>query len=120
MRITLPSGAWIDCKDNTLQGDRFAIQDSVDLVVEDGKTVIHGAQSAQWRAFLSRVILAWSYDVPVPSVGGAQVLDDYPTTDDDIDALDDALAERFDRITRRRGGPNRRTQPSSTNATSPG
>jgi hypothetical protein len=117
MRITLPSGAWIDVKDNTLQGDRFAIQDSVDLVVEDGKTVIHGAQSAQWRAFLSRVILAWSYDVPIPSVGGVAVLDEHPTTDDDIDALDDALAARFNRIVGRRGSPNRQRQPSSTSPT---
>lgn len=115
-RITLPSGAWIDVKDSTVPGDRFAIQDSVDLIVEDGKTYIHGAASAQWRTFLSRVIVAWSYEgVPLPSQNIA-VLDEYPPDEADADALEDALQERYDRLVRRR--PTARTKPSATSGTS--
>ena len=116
MRITLPSGAWVDVKDNTVPADRFAVQDSVETVIEDGRAVIRGAASSQWKAFLSRVVVAWSYDgVPIPSHDLA-VLDAYPDTDDDIDALDDALRERFNRIVNRR--PTTRRQPSPTSGTS--
>jgi hypothetical protein len=117
MRIELPSGSWVDVKDNTVPGDRFAIQDSVDVVIEDGKSVIHGAASAQWKAFLSRVVTGWSFPVPIPSVAGTQVLDEYPDKEDDADALEDALQERYDRLVRRR--PTTRRQPSPTSETSP-
>jgi hypothetical protein len=116
MEIALPSGATVTVKDNTVPKDRFAVQDAVDVVVEDGRTVIHGAQSAQWKAFLSRVITAWSFPAPIPSEGGEGVLDEYPTTDDDIDALEDALRERYDRIVRRR--PTAQSKASPTSGTS--
>jgi hypothetical protein len=119
VEITLPSGATISVKDSTVPGDRFAVQDSVDMVVEDGKTYIHGAASAQWKAFLTRVITGWSYEsVPIPAVGGSQVLDEYPQTDDDIDALEDALRERYERIINRgRRSPNPARPPSPTSGT---
>jgi len=122
MRVTLPSGAWVDVKDQTVPGDRFAVRDAVDLVVEDGKTIIHGAVTAQWKAFLTRVIVAWSYSeqgIPVPAVGGDGVLDEFPDNDDDIDALEDALSARFERITAGRPG-NRQRPPSPKNGTSSG
>ena len=118
MRITLPSGSWVEVRDNTVPGDRFAVQDSVDIVIEDGKTYIHGAASAQWRTFLSRIITGWSYSekgVPLPSQNIA-VLDEYPDKEEDADALEDALQERYDRIVRRR--PTTPRQPSPTNGTS--
>ena len=118
MEITLPSGATVTCKDTTVPGDRFYVQDSVNVVVEDGRTVIHGAASAQWKAFLTRMILAWSFPVPIPSVAGPQVLDEYPDKEEDADALEDALQERYDRIVRRR--PTTPRQPSPTNGTSSG
>lgn len=118
MEITLPSGATVTVKDNTVPGDRFAIQDSVDLVIEDGKTYIRGAASSQWRAFLTRVITGWSFPVPIPSVAGPQVLDEYPPDEADADALEDALTERYERLVRRR--PTTRKQPSPTSGTSPG
>jgi len=119
MRVTLPSGAWIDVKDQTVPGDRFAVRDAVDLVLEDGKTVIHGAATKQWKAFLIRVVIDWSYPVPIPAVGGDAVLDEYPDNDDDIDALEDALSARFERITTGRPG-NRQRPPSPKNGTSSG
>jgi hypothetical protein len=116
-RITLPSGAWIEVKDSTVPGDRFAIQDAVSLVVrDDGSRVVQGAASGTWKAFLARVITGWSYPVPVPAVAGAQVLDDYPDAEEDDDALQDALQERFDRLSKPR--PTTRKPPSPTNATS--
>jgi len=118
MEITLPSGATISVKDNTVPGDRFAVQDAPQVWIEDGRTVVQNAASSQWKAFLGRVITAWSYPVPVPAVAGLQVLDEYPDTDDDIDALEDALQARFDRIMRRRS-PNSPSRPSPTSATSP-
>ena len=118
MEIALPSGATVTVKDNTVPGDRFAIQDSVDVMIEDGKSVIHGAASSQWKAFLTRLITGWSFPVPIPSVAGPQVLDEYPDKEDDADALEDALQERYDRLMRRR--PTMRKQPSPTSGTSPG
>lgn len=118
MRITLPSGAWVEVKDNTSPGDRFAVQDSVDIVVEDGKTYIHGAASSQWKAFLSRLVVGWSYSeqgIPIPSQNIA-VLDEYPDKEEDADALEDALQARYDRIVRRR--PTTPRQPSPTSGTS--
>ena len=117
MEITLPSGATVTVKDNTVPGDRFAIQDSVDLVIEDGKTYIRGAASSQWRAFLTRVITGWYFPVPIPSVAGPQVLDEYPPDEADADVLEDALQERYERLVRRR--PTTRKQPSPTSGTSP-
>jgi hypothetical protein len=116
VEIALPSGASVTVKDNTVPGDRFAVQDSVDVVVEDGRTVIHGAASAQWKAFLTRVITGWSFPVPIPAVAGPQVLDEYPDQEEDADALEDALQARYDRIVRRR--PTTQRQPSPTSGTS--
>jgi len=116
MRITLPSGAWVDVKDNMVPADRFAVQDSVETVIEDGRAVIRGAASSQWKAFLSRVVVAWSYDgVPIPSHDLA-VLDAYPDTEDDADALEDALQDRYERVTRRR--PTARPRPAPTSGIS--
>lgn len=117
MRIELPSGNWVECKDNTVPRDRFAVQDASQLVVEDGRATVSGT-SRQWTAFLTRIITGWSYDVPIPSAGGAAVLDEYPQTDDDIDALSDALGERYDQIIRSRR-PNRSRPPSGESAPSP-
>jgi hypothetical protein len=117
VEITLPSGATVTVKDNTVPGDRFAIQDSVDLVIEDdGRRVIRGAASSQWKAFLGRVVTAWSFPVPIPSVAGLQVLDEYPDKEEDADALEDALQERYERLVRRR--PTTQRQPSPTSRTS--
>jgi hypothetical protein len=104
VRIDLPSGAWVDVKDNIVPGDRFAVQDAVDIVIEDGKTYIHGAASGQWRAFMTRIVTGWSYSeqgVPIPSQN-PEVLDLYPDKEEDADALEDALQARYDRIVRRR------------------
>lgn len=120
MRIDLPSGAWVEVKDNTVPRDRFAVQDATEVVVEDGRAVV-GGTSRQWTAFLTRIVTGWSYQdlgVPIPSAGGSQVLDEYPQTDEDIDALNDALAERYERIVRSRR-PNRSRPPSGASAPSP-
>lgn len=118
MEITLPSGATVQVKDNTVPGDRFAVQDAPEVWFEDGKTIVQNAASSQWKAFLTRVITGWSYGVPIPAVAGPQVLDEYPQTDDDIDALEDALQPRYERIMRRRGSPNSGSRPSPTSGTS--
>jgi hypothetical protein len=115
VRVTLPSGAWVEVKDNFLPGDRFAVEGSVDVVIEDGKTYIHGAGPAQWKAFLTRAVTAWSYSeqgVPLPSQS-ADVLDSYPATEDDDDALRNALQERYERIVRRRPTVARNNSPMS-------
>ena len=62
-----------DVKDNTVPGDRFAIQDSVDAgsLEDDGRRVVRGAAAGQWKAFLTRfMIVAWSFPVPIPAVAG--------------------------------------------------
>jgi hypothetical protein len=115
VRIDLPSGAWVDVKDNSVPGDGYAVSDAVEIFVEDGKTYIVGAGSGQWKTFLSRMITAWSFPVPIPSVGGLGVLDEY-TDEADDDALKDALQERYDRIVRRR--PTTPKPSAQTNGTS--
>ncbi len=103
MEITLPSGATVTVKDNMVPGDRFAVQDATELVIgEDGRSHISGAASAQWKAFLTRIITAWSFPVPIPAIAGPQVLDEYPNLEDDDDALQDALRARYERIVSRR------------------
>jgi hypothetical protein len=118
LRIELPSGAWVDVKDNTVPGDRFAIQDAPETIVEDGKIIVRGAASSMWKAFLARLITAWSWPVPIPAAAGLQVLDEYPPDEDDAAALEDALTERYDRLSRRR--PTTPRPPSPTKETSPG
>jgi hypothetical protein len=117
MRIELPSGAWVDVKDNAVPGDRFAIQDAVELEVEDGgRRVVRGAAGKQWKAFLARFVTGWSFPVPIPAVVGTDVLDDWPDQEEDDEALQDALQERFDRVTRVR--PTAPRKPSPTKETS--
>jgi len=120
MEIPLPSGASVTVTDNTPPVARFAVRNAIRLVVEDGATVLQGGEPEQWKAFLSQIITAWSFPAPIPSVGGSQVLDQYPELDEDIDALDDALEERFNRVTKSRRSPNSRKPPSPASGTSAG
>ena len=110
----------MEVRDNMTPGDRFAVMDAAELTIEeDGRSHIRGAASAQWKAFLTRMITDWSYastkGVPIPAAAGPQVLDEYPDLEDDDEALSEALRPRYERITRRR--PTAQRQPSQTSAT---
>jgi hypothetical protein len=118
MRILLPSKSWIDVRDNLAPMDRYAVRDAPDVSNEDGQVTVKNASGNMWRTFLSRTIVDWSFDAPIPSRDPAS-LDRFPDLEEDQDALEDALRERFDRITARRS-PNLRKPPAPTNATSSG
>ena len=118
MQITLPSGATITVRDDLKPADRFAIRDAPEVSVEDGRTVVRNAAGNSWKAFLTRVITGWSYPVPVPAVAGSQVLDDYPDTEADMDALEDALQARYERAQGRSRPNPPRPQPQTSGTSS--
>jgi hypothetical protein len=119
MRINLPSGSWVEVRDNFVPNDAYAVADAPDVVNDDGQVSVKNATGNMWKVFLSRVIVGWSYEgEPLPSQD-IKVLEKYPDSEDDFFALREALQDRFDRLANRRRSPNQRTQPSSTNVTSP-
>jgi hypothetical protein len=123
-RLDLPSGAWIDYRDTLGIADRWAVQGSYTVTVEDGKSVIPGnVGELQQKAFLSRIITAWSFEgIPIPSqnIGGGDVLDTVFSdegkygTFEDFDFLDEKLRPLFEKAS----PPNRqaRKKASTSNA----
>jgi hypothetical protein len=117
MRIDLPSGAWVECKDNMAPMDRYAVRDAPDTARDDnGDLIIVNAAGNMWREFLARVITAWSWPDPVPSADQA-VLNRVPELEEDQEELERVLRPRYERIagTSRRG--NRPRPPAATSGT---
>jgi hypothetical protein len=107
-RLDLPSGSWVEYRDTLGIGDRWAVQGSYNVTVEDGKSIIPGnIGELQTKAFYSQIITAWSFEgIPVPSqnIGGGDVLDtvfsdsgQYGTLDD-FNFLDEALRPLFEKV----------------------
>jgi hypothetical protein len=98
MRVELPSGAWVELRENLKAADKFAVQDAIVLNFSDTKTQTLGAgvQNKMRNALLQRVITAWSYvGVPVPSqnhqgadsIGEVMDLDDYNALERAVEPL---------------------------------
>jgi hypothetical protein len=118
MRIELPSGVWVDSKDNVTPGDHWAVVDAPDVSNDDGQVVVKHASGNMWKVFLSRSVIAWSYETPFQP-GNLDLFDEgWPGDLDDFMALRDALQERFERVARSRRSPNSQSKPSPTNGTS--
>ena len=83
MKIDLPSGGWVECRERLGPGDRFAIQDGPDVIVEEGRTVVRNAASNSLRGFLARIVTAWSFPGdPAVILGSAKALDEIFDIDD--------------------------------------
>jgi hypothetical protein len=119
VRISLPSGAWIEVRDNDKPSDRWAVADAPDVVNIDGQVSVRNAQGNMGKTYYARVILAWSYEAPFSPENLELFGDEWPGDMDDFLALEDALQERFSRVSRSRRSPNPQRPPSPTNATSP-
>jgi hypothetical protein len=79
MKVDLPSGGWVDIREEFSPADRRHVLAAVDFTSEGGVVTIPGdVAESQTRAFLAETILSWSFDgIPVPSsnIGGADILD---------------------------------------------
>jgi hypothetical protein len=94
-RIELPSGNWVEYRDNLMAKDKFAVQDAVILTItsNDVQEVTGAIQMRMRNALLRQVITGWSFALPIPSMnGGADIgdtlsLDDYNVLEEAVDPL---------------------------------
>lgn len=103
VRCELPSGGWVDYRDDLKAADKFAVQDAIVLEYDENerRRVRVGTVNIMRNALLVRVITAWSFEgVPVPgmNIAGAETLGDMLTIED-YDALTEAVAPLLDKIT---------------------
>jgi len=101
MRVELPSGGWVELRDRLKAADKFAVQDSIRLQIEDGVQLFTGGiQNSMRNALLGRVITSWSFEgVPIPSqnIAGDDIIGD--TLDlDDYDALTKAVEPLMEKV----------------------
>jgi hypothetical protein len=100
--IELPSGAWVDYRNDLKAGDKFATQDAVVLEYDesDKRKIRGGTTNVMRNALLARIITAWSFQgIPVPSqnIAGIETLGE--TLDiDDYNFLAEAVAPLLDKV----------------------
>jgi len=76
MRIELPSGNWVEVRENLKGKDKSAVQSVVRLFVTAGQEIqdkheLGGDLQFQMRdALLAGTITEWSFDQPIPAVEG--------------------------------------------------
>jgi hypothetical protein len=100
-RIELPSGAWVEYRDKLKAADKFAVQDSIRLSIDDGvQLVTGGIQNSMRNALLGRVISSWSFEgVPIPSqnIAGDEIIGELLELDD-YDALSKAVEPLMEKV----------------------
>jgi hypothetical protein len=97
MRVELPSGAWVECRDELTGGDKRRTQEAITFTIQDGQQqrVSAGIHNDMRVALLAGIITAWSYaedkgwPIPASNPGGSAVLDLLPI--DDYNALGEAM-----------------------------
>jgi hypothetical protein len=102
VRLDLPSGNWIDYRDNLLAADKFAVQDAIVFEYDDSdkRRFRAGSTNTMRNALLHRIITAWSYQgVPVPSqnIAGVETIGEMLDIDD-YNALAEAVAPLLDKV----------------------
>lgn len=105
-RVELPSGAWIEYRDQLKAADRFAVQAVARVEFGDrgNRASILEMNNDMRNALLGRIITAWSYPVPVPSansfqpadmiIGEAMSLEDYAALEETVEPMMDLIAGR--------------------------
>lgn len=101
-RVELPSGGWVEYRDQLKAVDRFAVQDAVMLEFRaEGNRASLGMVNDQRNALLGRIIEKWSFQVPVPkdnSFQAADVVLGELLDLDDYQALADAVQPLMEKI----------------------
>ncbi len=114
MRVDLPSGAWVEFRDDLMAQDRFDVQAAATVAVSDstGQTTLSplAMLNQQRNALLARVITGWSLaeqGIPIPAnnPGGAAIIGAALTLRD-YNALETAIEPLFAEIRGRADGPN--------------
>ena len=107
-KIDLPSGAWIEYRDQLKALDRFAVQAVAKVQLGAGTDEKRTAsflemQNDMRNALLGRIITAWSYPLPIPGnglaaadvvIGEAMDLDDYAALEKAVEPLMDKISGR--------------------------
>ena len=112
MEINLPSGNKVVIRERLLPGDRFAVQDAPDVIVQADKTVVvRNAAANTMPAFLARVIESWTFPgVPAQVLAaGARGLDDVMDLDD-WNALEEGVKDLLEKARPEQPDPNSRPQ----------
>jgi hypothetical protein len=102
-RIELPSGGWVEYRDQLKASDRFHVHDAVTLEFRaEGNRASLGMINDQRNALLGRIITSWSFPVPVPSqndfqaadviIGEAMDIDDYAVIVEAVQPLMDKIS----------------------------
>lgn len=104
MRVDLPSGAWIEYRDELLGGDKRRTQEAVTFTIQDGQQqkISAGIQNEMRVALLAGIITDWSYAetkgwaIPASNPGGVGTLDLLPI--DDYNALSVAVEPLLQKV----------------------
>lgn len=103
-KVELPSGNFVEYRDQLKAIDRFAVQDAVFLEVKDGvNRAALGFGNDIRNALLGRIITRWSYNTPIPSaaadIAAADVVIGEAMDLDDYNVLADAVQPLVDKVT---------------------
>lgn len=98
-RLDLPSGNWIEYRDQLMAADKFAVQDALTLTVNSGNSqVVSGGIANQMRnALLRQIITGWSYGAPIPSMNGGGDIG-HTFNLDDYNAVEEAVQPLLDKV----------------------
>jgi hypothetical protein len=69
-KLELPSGGWVEYREELKAGDRFAAQAAAESIIgEDNRPRLNalGMNNSMRNALLAAIITGWSYPVPVPA-----------------------------------------------------
>jgi hypothetical protein len=98
-RVELPSGNWVEYREQLKAIDRFAVQDAITMQIKDGTNVTSlGIANDIRNALLGRIITGWSFPGQFPAqvkdmiaadqvIGEAMDLDDYNCLADAVQPL---------------------------------
>jgi hypothetical protein len=114
VKVELPSGAWIQIRDKLMADDKFAVQSSFTIPVdEEGRQQMpSGIQNIMRNALLERVIEAWGggslegQPPPAQNIQGVAAIGQLLDIED-YNALCEAVDPMLEKVT---FGPNRRTR----------
>ena len=114
-KLDLPSGAWVEYRDQLMAGDRFIVQASAKVEVDQGegktRTSYLELNNDMRNTLLGRIITAWSYPAPTPQQAGqpADLVIGNVMDLDDYSALELAVEPLMAKISGRAAGPKTET-----------
>jgi hypothetical protein len=95
-KVEFDSGNWVEYRDNVNLADRFAVAEAMKVEMS-GPNAMMAVQNDARNSLLARIILGWSYEVPIPSqhsfiaadvlIASVMSLDEYDALSEAIDPL---------------------------------